>query len=128
VNILPNHLFIIHARPVRPGLTHETTYLLTHPESAGAAGAEQAVDEIATFWDAVNREDIGIVERVQTGLETTPFPGGRLCYRFEESLHRFQNMVIDRMVGQRRVPTGDQTETVPMFASAAARANGAAGR
>jgi choline monooxygenase len=120
VNILPNHLFIIHARPVRPGLTHETTYLLTHPEAAGAAGAEQAVDEIATFWDAVNREDIGIVERVQTGLETTPFPGGRLCYRFEESLHRFQNMVIDRMVGRRRVPPGDESETVPMFASGAA--------
>jgi choline monooxygenase len=128
VNILPNHLFIIHARPEAPGLTRETTYLLTHPESTGAAGTERAVDEIAEFWDAVNREDIGIVERVQAGLDSTPFPGGRLCYRFEESLHRFQNMVIDRMVGQRRVPPGDQTETVPMFASAAARANGAAGR
>jgi len=123
VNILPNHLFIIHARPVGPGLTHETTYLLTHPESSGSPGAERAVDEVARFWDAVNREDIGIVERVQTGLETTPFPGGRLCYRFEESLHRFQNMIIDRMVGKQRIPPGDETETVPMFAPAAARGN-----
>ena len=110
-----------------PGLTHETTYLLTHPESAGAVGAEQAVDEIATFWDAVNREDIGIVERVQTGLATTPFPGGRLCYRFEESLHHFQNIIIDRLVGTRRVPRGDEAETVPLFTPAAGRANGAAG-
>jgi choline monooxygenase len=118
VNILPNHLFIIHARPVAPGLTHETTYLLTHPESAGADGAEQAVDDIARFWDAVNREDIDIVERVQAGLTTTPFPGGRLCYRFEEPVHRFQNMVIDRMVGKRRVPPGDDAEMVPMFTAA----------
>jgi choline monooxygenase len=116
VNILPNHLFIIHARPVAPGLTRETTYLLTHPESAGAEDREQAIDGIAAFWDSVNREDIEIVERVQSGLETTPFPGGRLCYRFEESVHRFQNMVIDRMVGKRRVPPGDDAEMVPMFA------------
>jgi choline monooxygenase len=84
VNILPNHLFIIRARPVAPGLTRETTSLLTHPESTGAAGSERAVDEIAQFWDAVNREDIDIVERVQAGLDSTPFPGGRLCYRFED--------------------------------------------
>jgi choline monooxygenase len=117
VNILPNHLFIIHARPEAPGLTRETTYLLTHPESAGDGGAA-AVDELAKFWDTVNREDIGIVERVQAGLSTTPFPGGRLCYRFEESLHRFQNMIADRMVGKRRVPPGDDAESVPMFARA----------
>jgi choline monooxygenase len=125
VNILPNHLFIIHARPVAPGLTHETTYLLTHQESTGDAATERAVDEIAKFWDAVNREDIGIVERVQAGLGSTPFPGGRLCYRFEESLHRFQNMIIDRMVGKRRVPPGDEAETMPMFAPAAGRSSAA---
>jgi choline monooxygenase len=64
----------------------------------------------------VNREDIEIVERVQQGIATTPFPGGRLCYRFEEPLHRFQNMIIDRMVGIRRVPPGDDAESAPMFA------------
>jgi choline monooxygenase len=115
LSVLPNHLFIIHAQPVAPGFTHETTYLLTHPESAGT---EDAVDGLAKFWDEVNREDIGIVERVQAGLESTPFPGGRLCYRFEESLHRFQNMIVDRMVGKRRIPAGDESDTVPMFTPA----------
>jgi phenylpropionate dioxygenase-like ring-hydroxylating dioxygenase large terminal subunit len=128
VNILPNHLFIILARPVAPGLTHETTYLLTHPESTGAEGREEAIDGLASFWDGVNREDIEIVERVQAGLATTPFPGGRLCYRFEESVHRFQNMVVDRMVGKRRVPPGDDADMVPMFAPAARDGNGAAKR
>jgi len=37
-----------------------------------------------------------------------------MCYRFEEPLHRFQNMIIDRMVGIDRVPAGDDTLT-PMF-------------
>lgn len=128
LNVLPNHLFIIHARAAGPGLTHETTYLLTHPESTGKAETERerAVDELAKFWDTVNREDIDIVERVQAGLDSTPFPGGRLCYRFEESLHRFQNMIVDRMVGERRIPPADDPETVPMFAPSTARGDGAA--
>ena len=118
INVLPNHLFLIHAAPLGPAQTRETTYLLTHPESATNDGAEEAVERLAAFWDEVNREDIEIVERVQEGLATTPFPGGRLCYRFEEPLHRFQNMVIDRMVGLRRVPPGDDVESAPMFAPA----------
>jgi choline monooxygenase len=118
INVLPNHLFLIHAAPLSPARTRETTYLLTHPESATHPGAEEAVQRLTAVWDEVNREDIEIVERVQEGLATTPFPGGRLCYRFEEPLHRFQNMVIDRMVGLRRVPPGDDVESAPMFAPA----------
>ena len=68
-----------------------------------------AVDELLAFWDEVNREDIAIVERVQDGLADPAYTGGRMCYRFEESVHRFQNMVVDRMVGVRRVPDGDAT-------------------
>jgi choline monooxygenase len=116
INVLPNHLFLIHAFPLGPGRTREATYLLTHPESMSHGGCEEAVDKLAGFWDEVNRQDIEIVERVQEGLDSTPFPGGRLCYRFEEPLHRFQNMVIDRMVGLRRVPTGDEAESTRMFA------------
>jgi phenylpropionate dioxygenase-like ring-hydroxylating dioxygenase large terminal subunit len=128
VNILPNHLFIILARPTSPRSTHETTYLLTHPESTADGDSERAVEQLSSFWDSVNREDIDIVERVQTGLDTTPFPGGRLCYRFEESLHRFQNMVIDRMVGERRVPPGDDIEAAPMFSRSVADPTGAPSR
>lgn len=43
-----------------------------------------------------------------TYLLTHPeVPGGRLGYRLEEPLHRLENMIIDRMVGIRRVPRGD---------------------
>jgi choline monooxygenase len=115
VNILPNHVFIILARPVSPRLTHETTYLLLHPESGTGRRVAAAADQLSAFWDSVNREDIAIVERVQEGLDSTPFAGGRLCYRFEEPLHRFQNMIIDHMVGRPRVPQGDTARAVPMF-------------
>ena len=122
INVLPNHLFLILAVPLGPGHTRETTWVLTHPESASQPGHEEAVDLLTAFWDEVNREDIEIVERVQEGLETTPFPGGRLCYRFEEPVHRFQNMVIDRLVGLQRIPPGDDEESAPMFRSSSAGA------
>jgi hypothetical protein len=63
----------------------------------------------------VNEQDIDIVERVQAGLSMKPYRGGRMCYRFEEPLHRYQNMVIDKMVGQERIPPGDVAKQTPMF-------------
>ncbi len=107
VNALPNHTFLLLTRPVSAGRTAETAYLLVPPESKALPEADAAVDELLAFWDTVNREDIAIVERVQQGLADPAYTGGRMCYRFEEPVHRFQNMVIDRMLGMRRVPEGD---------------------
>jgi choline monooxygenase len=117
VNALPNHTFLMLTRPTSPGRTDEVTYLLAHPASVEAAGetAEADVDALLAFWDEVNREDIGIVERVQAGLADPAYTGGRMCYRFEEPVHRFQNMLIDRVLGIRRVPPGDGVERQPMF-------------
>jgi phenylpropionate dioxygenase-like ring-hydroxylating dioxygenase large terminal subunit len=69
------------------------------------------------FWDLVNMQDIEIVERVQEGISNPAYRGGRMCYQFEETLHRYQNIVIDKMVGIDRIPPGDEEETVRMFRS-----------
>jgi phenylpropionate dioxygenase-like ring-hydroxylating dioxygenase large terminal subunit len=121
LSVLPNHMFLLLARPAGPGLTHEAAYLLTHPESRRQA-EEAEIDALAAFWDEVNREDIAIVERVQDGLANPAYEGGRMCYRFEESVHRFQNMEIDRILGLWRVPEGDRADGEPMFVSAPGRA------
>ncbi len=117
VNALPNHTFLMLTRPTEPGRTKEVTYLLSHPESIERAGdsLEREVEGLLAFWDEVNREDIAIVERVQAGLADPAYTGGRMCYRFEEPVHRFQNMVVDRMLGIRRVPPGDDVQQQPMF-------------
>jgi choline monooxygenase len=117
LNVLPNHVFLLLPHPVGPNLTTETAYLLTHPESRSHA-QETDIDALVAFWDEVNREDIAIVERVQDGLSNPVYEGGRMCYRFEESVHRFQNMEIDRILGIRRVPEGDEAQSVPMFPTA----------
>ena len=115
ISVLPNHAFVMILSPTGVGHTSEHTYILTHPDTMAAEGSNDAMSALAEFWDHVNREDIEIVERVQRGISTTDYPGGRMCYRFEEPLHRFQNMVIDRMVGVDRVPEGDPEEGIPVF-------------
>jgi choline monooxygenase len=116
INALPNHTFLILARPAGAGRTLESTYLLAHPDASGQSDdSAAAIDGLLTFWDEVNREDIAIVERVQQGLADPAYTGGRMCYRFEESVHRFQNMVVDRMLGLRNVPPGDAVPDQPMF-------------
>jgi choline monooxygenase len=117
LNVLPNHVFIMLTRPEAPDRTVEDVYLLTHPEIADDPRHDESADQLALFWDRVNREDIAIVERVQRGITNRAYTGGRMCYRFEEPLHRFQNMVIDRMVGIRRVPEGDTVFEQQMFRS-----------
>ena len=115
VNILPNHAFVMITRPEGPGRTVESTFILTHPGSVDGPGSGEALDQLMEFWNLVNVQDIEIVERVQEGISNPAYRGGRMCYRFEEPLHRFQNMVIDRMVGMNRIPPGDDEETSQMF-------------
>jgi choline monooxygenase len=101
INALPNHTVLLLPRPTASGRTHEIVYLLAHEEVIERAGAalESETDALLAFWDRINREDIAIVERVQEGLSDPAYTGGRMCYRFEESVHRFQNMLIDRVLG-----------------------------
>jgi len=117
LSVLPNHTFLLLARPTSAGSTQEVAYLLAHPESVDRVGdsLESEVEGLLAFWDEVNREDIAIVERVQAGLADPAYTGGRMCYRFEEPVHRFQNMVIDRVLGIARVPPGDAVSQQPMF-------------
>lgn len=116
INAMPNHIVLLLAVPNGPGQTAEVVYLLTHPESeAKSLDAAADIDALMTFWDEVNREDVAIVERVQDGLRNPAYQGGRMCYRFEASCHRFQNMIVDRLLGVPGIPPGDDEQTVRMF-------------
>ena len=96
VFVMPSHAFVILAQPQSADFTVEQTWLIAHPSCvAGASDAD--IDDTMAFWDEVNREDVDICQRVQQGVQTAAYPGGRMCYHFEEPVHRFQNMIIDAM-------------------------------
>ena len=105
--LLPNHVFCTINDPVSADQTRERTFMLTHPGALDNEKYDEMFEELAIFWDIVNTQDLGIVERVQAGLSNTAYSGGRMCYQFEEPLHRYQNWVADRMCDIHRVPIGD---------------------
>ncbi len=111
--ILPNHVFTLMVRPDGVGKSFEHVDLLVHESVAHAESEAECeaysknFEQIFQYWDLVNRQDFEAVQRVQQGLAAIPYPGGRMCHRYEEPIHRFQNILIDRMVGKHRIPEGD---------------------
>ncbi len=110
LSVLPNHVWMMRLDPQAPGLTNETWTLLVPPSNADAG--EEAMKPTIDFWIDVNNEDVGIVEAGQRGLTRGAVPAGPLAPRFEEPLHRFQNMLADHMTLESMkdlvIPSGDR--------------------
>jgi choline monooxygenase len=111
--IFPHHLVTLLFRPDGPTRTLESVDMLVHPAVLERSGVEESLDRIMSFWCYVNDQDVGLVESVQHGLKSRAYQGGRLCFRFEEPIHRFQNMLIDMMTGDPHIPPGDAVEEAP---------------
>ncbi len=105
--LFPHHLFVLLMNPESSTHTAEYGDLLVHPNILNTHGAETKIDAMFQFYDMVNEQDILAVERVQQGIQVRAYPGGRMSYRFEEPVHRFQNMVIDYMTNEKRIYLGD---------------------
>jgi choline monooxygenase len=105
--MFPHHLVTLLYRPLDAGTTLEHLDLLVHPSAKGIPQFDEITDRILAFWKFVNDQDIRLVENVQLGLQSRAYPGGRMCYHFEEPVHRFQNMVAGLMTGRPQIPAGD---------------------
>jgi len=100
--ILPHHVFVLTMKPTSIDHTHEFGDLLVHSSLLTHPLVEEKCEEIFRFYDMVNLQDISAVERVQQGIQARAYQGGRMSYRFEEPVHRFQNMIIDYLTNEKR--------------------------
>ncbi|KAJ8603772.1 hypothetical protein CTAYLR_000328 [Chrysophaeum taylorii] len=111
MSFYPHHVFRVILEPLSAGVTRERTHLVVHPkiyDDLGDERAEQTIDRFMAFHQKVNNEDMSICEAVQRGVMAPPYAGGRLSFRFEETIHRFQNLVADSLVGSgHRIPPAD---------------------
>ncbi|KAL1499090.1 hypothetical protein AB1Y20_013604 [Prymnesium parvum] len=113
-SLYPDALFRVVLSPQSAGRTLEHATLMTHDGALSVPDAEAKIEELFAFWDQINTEDIVICETVQRGIIAPAYEGGRFSFRFEEPLHRFQNMVVDKMLPDAptryRIPVGDVVE------------------
>lgn len=110
-SLYPDAIFRVVLSPQSTGRTIEHTTLLTHDGARECPKADELLRETYEFWDLINTQDIEICEAVHKGTAAKPYDGGRFSYRFEEPVHRFQNMLIDRMLSldgsPYHIPEGD---------------------
>lgn len=111
----PHHLVILLFRPDGPRRTLESVDMLVHPEALQRPGIDESLDRIMNFWCYVNEQDVDLVAGVQSGLNSRAYAGGRMCFKFEEPVHRFQNWLIDMLLGEPRIPPGDKYEEAPIL-------------
>jgi len=114
-SLYPEAFFRVRLTQQSPTRTVEYATLQTHAAAMEAPDASAILQEVFEFWDNVNTEDILICENVQLGTSSPAYTRGRFSFRFEETIHRFQNMVIDKMLVDEptrfRVPVGDDDTT-----------------
>ena len=111
-SVYPDAIFRVMLQPQSAGKTTEQTSYLTHKGARDDfKGGKAILDEMFAFWDQINTEDIQVVEKVHVGTSAPTYQGGRFSFRFEEPVHRFQNMVVDKMISDDetrfRIPEGD---------------------
>jgi hypothetical protein len=82
-------------------------------ECAEARGLlDRETDGLLAFWNEVNREDIAIVERVQSA---SPIHYGRThVLPLRRSVHRFRTLIDSMLI--RASPSGRRRVQRPMFA------------
>lgn len=91
LNILPGRLQTNRVEPVSAGRCRVLfDYFYMDMDSAAA---NKMIAEDLVFSDEVQREDIGICERVQQGLESGSYRAGRISPKRESGVHHFQELL-----------------------------------
>jgi len=90
--LFPNHLFSIIVDPVSPTQSIEKAVLMVEDTDD-----EEWINDLWSFYDEVNIEDLSICENVQEGLKCDIYKGGRMVPKYEDTIHRFHKMIIKKM-------------------------------
>ena len=96
----PDYFFIFTLEPEAPDRTKETFHFYFVGEAATSpeyeAGRKGAID----LWVHTNREDMGVVERMQVGRHSPGYVGARFSPHHEPTTHEFQRRVARLLAGR----------------------------
>ena len=107
ISLHPDYVMTHTIRPLEPGRTGIVCEWLFHPDAVAAPGFDPS--DAVEFWDSVNLQDWEACERVQRGLGSKGFRGGRFS-DLEGTVHRLQAMVA-RSYLEGRIVSADEVRT-----------------
>ena len=91
--VFPTHAFVLTMNPITPTRTVENATLLVHPHSKWS---EEELNELWSFYETVNTEDVDICERVvrvQRGILSEAFQQGWIEPKTEKNIITFHNQL-----------------------------------
>ena len=97
INLWPDHIAVLVAEPEAPGRTRETIHFLFDPD-AMAEACDTVRSRVFETWDALNLEDIGVLESMQRGRVSPGFDGGSLSSFWDPATHMFSSKVVELMM------------------------------
>ena len=97
INLWIDHIAILVAEPEAPGRTRETIHFLFDPD-AMTETYDRVRGRVLETWDALNREDVAVLESMQRGRDSPGFDGGSLSSFWDPATHMFSRQVVDLMM------------------------------
>ncbi len=101
ITCLPNLFKVIILNPLGPVRTRERLVVFFIGDEAMREDLSEARATVMKNWSLnVNNQDIGIIEKMQTGRSSTAFDGGRFMPKQEQTSLHFQQMLAKRMMAE----------------------------
>ncbi|MBM3542141.1 MAG: hypothetical protein FJX51_08840, partial [Alphaproteobacteria bacterium] len=86
--------------PETPDRTKETFHFYFVDEAATSPAYEAGRKGAIDLWVHTNREDMGVVERMQVGRHSPGYVGARFSPHHEPTTHEFQRRVARLLAGR----------------------------
>ena len=96
--VYPDQFTVLASYPLAPDKTREELHIFLIGEAATSEIYAQPRNAVMAMWDALNREDLAILERLQQGRLSPAYDGGRLSPHWEGPTHQFGRRVIEKIV------------------------------
>ena len=93
--IFPDQVDVFVAWPEAPDRCHETIALYFVGDGASSESYADARRHVVQNWIDLNHEDIGIIERMQSGRNSEGFDGGVLSPYWDPVLQQFARLLTD---------------------------------
>ena len=97
LEIYPDHIALFHVNPIAPGRTIERIEIYLIGDAATAGQYKSGRDAVLDMWQALNDEDIGLLEALQQGRSAPSYDGGLLSPYWDEATRHFSRMVAETM-------------------------------
>ncbi len=96
--VYPDQLTLLVSYPLAPDLTREELHIFLIGEAATSESYKAPREALVRMWEALNREDLAMLELLQAGRLSPAYDGGRLSPYWEGPTHEFGRRIVERIV------------------------------